>query len=141
MQEINEETIYWSKNIEKQLIESVEMFIGDISCGKEVYCKECDEFHNSEIIFCKECKKCHNSYRTCNEELIWKELFEGININKKNKKLCLTNFNENPLNDSTKLYYPRFNMLPLMKPIKIPIENMYSKQLLICDDLKKKKKI
>ena len=30
-------------------------------------------------------------------------------------------------------------MLPLMKPIKIPIKNMYSKQLLICDNLKKNK--
>lgn len=60
------------------------------------------------------------------------------------EQLCLTNFNENPLNEkplneSTKLYYPSFNMLPLMKPIKIPIENMYSKHLLICDNLKKNK--
>ena len=138
MEEINEEKINWLTNIGKQLIKSVEISIGGISCGKKVYCKECDEYHNSEIIFCKDCKKCHNSNRTCIEASIWKKLFEEKNINKKNKQLCLTNFNEKPLNESTKLYYPSFNMLPLMKPIKIPIENMYSKQLLICDKLKKK---
>ena len=52
MEEINEEK-NWLTNIGKQLIKSVEISIGGISCGKKVYCKECDEYHNSEIIFVK----------------------------------------------------------------------------------------
>lgn len=55
----------WSKISAGQLIESVEMKIGGISCGKKVYCKSCDKFHEGTNICCKICKHQHEKKMSC----------------------------------------------------------------------------
>ena len=81
MKETNEKNIYWTKNVGKNLISSVEMSIGGISCGKQVYCKECDEFHKGDKICCKICKNCHEKDMSCIVSLMLNDIKKKENIN------------------------------------------------------------
>ena len=67
------ENAYWS-DIYKDLIKSVEMKIGDISYGKQTYCKICKQFHKDKCICCNICKYKHNPDVSCIVAYILKDL-------------------------------------------------------------------
>ena len=73
MEEKNKK-INWSKNMGKKCISSVEMSIGGISCGKQVYCEKCDMFHKGDKICCKICRIRHEKNISCIVALMLNDL-------------------------------------------------------------------
>ena len=65
---------HWSDISTKDIIKSIEMKIGDISYGKQMYCKICNTFHKDECICCNICKCKHNPDVSCIVSFMLKDL-------------------------------------------------------------------